>query len=161
MLEETSSKSSAMPETRCKTHHTNSSGQLYKNSRNTNRTTRIDKRFKPLPHHIISKQIRAEEPQKIENSSPILEIHGTLEKGEILGNHQICVQMRNLLMNHPRLHHKYPSTDLPLEICPKSQSKEMNEKSPKNTQKIEKKKKNVRREADDRRTPDCRWCRHR
>jgi len=44
-------------------------------------------------------------------------------------------------MDHPRLHHKCPSTDLPLEIFPKSQSKETNEKSPKNTQKIEKKKK--------------------
>ena len=44
-------------------------------------------------------------------------------------------------MDHPRLHHKCPSTDLPLEICPKLQSKETNKKSPKNTQKIEKKKK--------------------
>ena len=44
-------------------------------------------------------------------------------------------------MDHPRLHHKCPSTDLPPEIYPKSQSKATNEKSPKNTKKIEKKKK--------------------
>ena len=56
-------------------------------------------------------------------------------------------------MDHPRLHHKCPSTDLPPEICPKSQSKATNEKSLKNTQIIEKKKKNDRREADDGRAP--------
>lgn len=55
-------------------------------------------------------------------------------------------------MDRPRLHHKCPGTDLPPEICPKSQSKATNEKSPKNTQKIEKKKKG-RQEADDGRVP--------
>jgi hypothetical protein len=43
------------------------------NARNSIRTSRIDKGFKPLPHGDRTKQIREAEPQKIENLSPISE----------------------------------------------------------------------------------------